>query len=277
LDPLAIGFVDKKAPLFIEENFWTALAEHDMIVGSMYFYFFEYHKAWKSLSRGWKYHESLMGLFYYAQLAFYRAWCALKLQQENPDYFSKRELKKIIADFMKWGVHSPSNHGHKILMLEAEQAVLKGDKLAAIELFDKAIDQAGRTDHPNDQGLFCEMAARHYAKWGKETFGELYLDQAYKAYTRWGAIRKMRFLEGRSPKAGKRRSSALGKHRSGDSTITEDILSSLDVESIIKASQAISGETQIDNLLARLLKVLSESAGAQRVVILLKKDEKLWV
>ena len=277
LDPLAIGFVDKKAPLFIEENFWTALAEHDMIVGSMYFYFFEYDKAWKSLSRGWKHHESLMGLFYYAQLAFYRAWCAIKLQQENPDYFSSRELKKIISDFMKWGVHSPPNHGHKILMLEAEQAVLKGDKLAAIELLDKAIDQAGHTDHPNDQGLFCEMAAKHYTDWGKEPFAELYMDKAYRAYTRWGAIRKMRALEELSSKAGKRRTTVIGTHGSGASTITGDILSSLDVESIIKASQAISGETQIDTLLARLLKVLSESAGAQRVVILLKKEEKLWV
>ena len=277
MDPLAEGFIDSKAPMFIEENFWTALAEHDMIVGSMYFYFFDYQKAWKYLSRGWEHHESLMGLFYYAQLAFYRAWCAIKLQQENPEYFSHRELKKIISDFMKWGVHSPPNHGHKIVMLEAEQAVLRGDKLAAIELFDKAIEQAANTDHPNDQGLFCEMTARHYAEWGKEQFGEIYLDQAYTAYTRWGAIRKMRSLEENSPKIGNRRTSSLRARRSGESTITEDILSALDVESIIKASQAISGETQIDSLLARLLKVLSESAGAQRVVILLKKDEKLWV
>ncbi len=276
-DPLAEGYVDEMGPVFEEEKFFTALAEHDLMFGSIYLHYFRYEKAWEHLSRGWLYHQSLVGLFYYAQLAFYRAWCALKLQQEKPGFFKKSELKTILKDFTKWGVHSPPNHGHKLTMFDAELAVLKGDKAEAMELFDQAIQQAKQSDHPNDEAAFCEMTARHYRRWGKEEFAELYLQKAYSAYQRWGALRKMRTLTEEYPELF-RTYSSFDDPEAGSSSITSgEISQTLDIRSIIKASQAISGEIQIEALLTRLLKVLTESAGAQRVIILLNRKGKLQV
>lgn len=268
-DPMLQGFVDRRALVYISEQFWTALAEHDLIFGSMYFYHFQYEKAWEHLSRGWEHHKSLIGLFYYAQLAFYRAWCAIKLQQENPGRFSAGKLKKIIQDFKTWGVHSQANHGHKLVMFEAEAAVIKGDRSKAMDLLDEAILQAEKTDHPNDQALFCEVTARHYESWGKKTLAETYILQAYSAYLNWGALRKVRVLESEYPALKQQRQSYKRPGTTTSTVITEDIISALDVESILKASQAISSEIKMDALMVRLLKILAETAGAQRVIILL--------
>ena len=271
-DPLINGFIDKKAPAFIQEKYWTALAEHDLVLGIMYFYHFRFEDAWSHFSRGWDHHDSLTGLFYFAQLAFYRAWCAIKLVQEKRSRFSNRELTKIIKDFRKWGEYSEANHGHKLVLFEAELAILKDDKIKAFDLFDKAILQAGNTSHPNDQALFCEMTSRHYRNWNKKAFADIYIEQAYDAYVKWGAVRKINALEKEFPNLSQQPSTYHLVDNTRESTITEEIFSALDVESIVKASQAISSEIQFDALMAKLLKVLSESAGAQRVIIMLKKN-----
>lgn len=276
-DPLQEGFKDERGEMLIRDKFWTGLAEHDMVYESMYFYFFDYERAWFHASRGWEHHESLVGLFYYHQLAFYRAWTAIKLKQENPAFMSSKKLHKVIQDFKKWGVYSPPNHGHKLTMFEAELAVLNGDNMKAIDLFDRAIEQAEKTDHPNDQALFSEIAARHCEKWGKKAFAQIYIKQAYNAYSHWGAKRKLKYLETEYPELSLQKSNYKRSMESKRSVFTEDIVSTLDLESILKASQSISGEIQIDALLTNLLRILTETAGAQRVIILLNEGGKLSV
>lgn len=276
-NPLTEGFVDQKANDFIREKFWTGLAEHDLMFGSMHFYHFQYDKAWTYLSRGWDHHESLVGLFYFAQLAFYRAWTAIKIKQIKPDFFSTGKLNAIIQDFKKWALYSPPNHGHKLIMFEAELAIIKGDKAKAMNLFDEAIAQAEKTDHPNDQALFCEITARHYEDWGKMAFRDIYLRQAYNAYLRWGALRKVKFLENTYPDLKFQKSTYNRLDDSSESIFTNEVFSALDLESIVKASQAISSEIQVDSLMTRLLKILTETAGAQRVIILLSIKGKLWI
>jgi hypothetical protein len=46
--------------------------------------------------------------------------------------------------------------------------------------------------------------------------------------------------------------------------------------SVLKASQAISGEIELDRLLARLMKIVVENAGAQRGLLILQKQGR-WV
>ncbi len=276
-DPMMEGFEDAKAPVFIKEQFWTGLAEHDLILGSMYFYNFQYLKAWEHLSRGWQYEKSLIGLFYYSQLAFYRAWCAIKRKQEDPGFLTMRELNKIINDFRKWGVHNPSNHGHKLVMIKAELAIIQGDKTKALDFFDEAILLAEKSNHPNDQALFCEMMARHFIHWGKQDIAEIYIKQAYSAYLKWGALRKVQSLERDYPNIIQQGSPFQRQGSTGSTVISEEIFSAMDVESIVKSSQAISSEIQVDALMIRLLKILTETAGAQRVIILLNISGELRI
>ncbi len=50
----------------------------------------------------------------------------------------------------------------------------------------------------------------------------------------------------------------------------------LDLTTILKASQAISGEIKLENLLTNLMKIVIENAGAQKGCLILEKEEN-WV
>jgi hypothetical protein len=49
--------------------------------------------------------------------------------------------------------------------------------------------------------------------------------------------------------------------------------SNLDITTVMKASQAISGEIMLDKLMSSLMKILIESAGAQRGYLILSSQE----
>lgn len=51
----------------------------------------------------------------------------------------------------------------------------------------------------------------------------------------------------------------------------------LDVQSVLKASQAIAGEIVLDKLLTKLMRIVIENAGAQRGIFILEKDGQLVI
>jgi PAS domain S-box-containing protein len=51
----------------------------------------------------------------------------------------------------------------------------------------------------------------------------------------------------------------------------------LDVETAIKASQAVSGEIVLENLIKTLMAIAIEHAGAERGLLILPRGDKLWV
>src|SRR5262249_43060561 len=55
------------------------------------------------------------------------------------------------------------------------------------------------------------------------------------------------------------------------------LAAALDLGSVLKASQAISGEILLDRLLDALMRILLENAGARRGVLLLMRDGQLVV
>src|SRR6185369_9286445 len=52
---------------------------------------------------------------------------------------------------------------------------------------------------------------------------------------------------------------------------------SLDLSTVLKAGQAISGEIVLDRLLDKLMQVAIENAGAQRGCLMLEKDGRLSI
>lgn len=57
------------------------------------------------------------------------------------------------------------------------------------------------------------------------------------------------------------------------STISERQTEALDLSTVMKAAEAISGEIQLEKLLARLMEILLENAGAQSGALLLPHGE----
>ncbi|MEG4391538.1 hypothetical protein [Microcoleus sp. BROC3] len=74
-----------------------------------------------------------------------------------------------------------------------------GDRLEAIDLYDRAIANAQENQYLQEEALFCELTAKFYLEVGKDKIASVYLTDAYYAYARWRAQAKIQDLEQKYP------------------------------------------------------------------------------
>ncbi|MEG4270290.1 MULTISPECIES: AAA family ATPase [unclassified Microcoleus] len=189
-----------------------------------------------------------------------------------------------------WAHYAPMNYQHKFDLVEAEKWRVLGQKTEAIELYDQAISLAKANDYIQDEALGNELAAKFYLDWGKQRIAGEYMIEAYYGYARWGAKAKVADLEKRYPQLLARvlqqtRSTlsthetifAVGTVTSTSATSSSHISHSLDLKAILKASQTISSEIELEKLLSSLLSLAIENAGADKCVLTLLRDDSLLV
>ncbi|HTN82797.1 MAG TPA: ATP-binding protein, partial [Sorangium sp.] len=116
-----------------------------------------------------------------------------------------------------------------------------------------------------------ELCARHYLDLGRTFLARAYMTEAHRLYARWGAARAMQRLERAYPDLVP--SEILRGARGPEAVALAG--AALDLGSVLKASQAISGELVLDRLLDALMRILVKNAGAQRGCLLLARGETL--
>ncbi|MGL5197160.1 MAG: ATP-binding protein, partial [Chroococcales cyanobacterium] len=186
-----------------------------------------------------------------------------------------RNQKKL----KKWAHYAPQNNSQKYWLVEAELCRVQGKDAKAMDYYDKAIILAQENHYLHEAAIAYELAAKFYLSKGKEK--ELtaiaYMQQARYNYQLWGADAKVKDLERRYGEF------FIARERiSTNSTInsvvsTTGSSSSLDIATVMKASQAISGEVLLEKLLSSLMKILIENAGAQRGYLILSIQGQLLI
>ncbi|MGG6263691.1 trifunctional serine/threonine-protein kinase/ATP-binding protein/sensor histidine kinase [Leptolyngbya sp. AN03gr2] len=180
-----------------------------------------------------------------------------------------------------WAETCPENFRHQYLLVEAEMARLQNDSMTAIDLYDEAIALAKTNGFVQDAALANELSAKFWIARGKEKLAQIYWSDAYHLYQSWAASTKLADLEQRYPHLLRLGQPIVEPSQIADETLSITHISStstgstqiLDLSTILKASQAISQEIQLDRLLESLLKVILESAGAEQGAILLPEDD----
>ncbi len=184
------------------------------------------------------------------------------------------------AQLKYYADHAPMNYLHKFYLVEAERYRVRGEYLQAMELYDQAIALAQEHEFINEEALAYELAAKFYLEWGKTKIAQTYLIDAYYAYTRWGAKAKVNDLVKRyphllAPILKPEKLSFPENENTSNSSSKISISDSLDLATVIKASQALSEEIELDKLLAIIMQVVMENAGASKSALILEKDEEL--
>ncbi len=226
---------------------------------------------------------------------FYDSLAQLAIYETATSKEQKQILKCIEANqkqLKKWGHHAPMNYQHKFLLVEAERYRVLGQKLEAIDYYDRAIQLAKDNQFLNEEALANELAAQFYLDWGKEQVAIAYMQAAYYCYARWGAKAKIDDLETRYPQLltailqaqpnhfsisdtripNFLRSSILDRTIHKTNSTSTNISESLDFATILKASQALSSEIKLERLVSTLMQVVMENAGAKKAGMLLFKD-----
>ena len=193
----------------------------------------------------------------------------------------KQYLEKLETNQQQmkiWADNCPENFLHKYLLVQAEMARIEGKDLEAMGLYDQAIASAKENEFIQNEALANELTAKFWETKNKPEFAQIYLKKARYAYQQWGALAKVRDLEAKysqlliTPK----HLNANTNNTVMSSNATQLQMSTvLDLDSITKASQTLTGEIVLSKLLEKMMYIVIENAGAERGFLLLPKDE-IW-
>ncbi|XVU28029.1 AAA family ATPase [Actinoplanes sp. CA-054009] len=174
-----------------------------------------------------------------------------------------------LDDVLRWlgarAVDAPDNFLHLLRLVEAEQAWAVGDFRAAAFAFDSARREVERGQRPWHRALITERAGRFSLAHGLERSGYDLLRQAREQYLAWGAVAKSEQMGWAYP----------GLIPSADGAVATDAsrapvtAGATDLLGILSAARALSSETSVDQLHARVAEVLSAMAGATGVDLVL--------
>ncbi len=171
-----------------------------------------------------------------------------------------------------WAENCPENFANRAALVGAEIARLDGRDRDAMDLYEQAIRSARDNGFVHNEAIANERAGCFYARLGFETISHAYLRNARYGYARWGADAKVRQLDQAYPQLKDDLAAVAGP----TSTIGTQV-EHLDLATVIKVSQAVSGEIVLEKLIDTLMRMAMEQAGAERALLILARDAELRI
>ena len=231
--------------------------------------------------------DAMVGSIAIATRNFYESLALLGCSsQDDRSQLRMQYLARVEANQKRmkvWANSAPANYQHCYELVEAETARVLGQPLQAMEYYDRAIESAAKARYLREQALANELAARFYFSLGRDKVGNLYLTEAARSYGLWGANRKVAALEAQYPQLIRVRSDATRSDGFGNdhppvhSTFRGHQTDTLDFATVMKSSQALSGEILLEGLLDTLMKIVLENAGAQMGFLIFVKGDRLTI
>ena len=266
-------------PIHSSANDITVIALLHFFKLNLYYLFGEYEQAIHNAETGEKFMGGIAGSAIVPVFYLYDSLARIAVDNGAKNSEARKQMvSRIRANqkkMKKWAEKAPMNYLHKFYLVEAELQRILGKDAKAMDLYDRAIALAKENDYLNEEAIAQELAAKFYLAKGKIKIAQSYMLDARYCYLRWGASSKVKHLDKTYPQL------LAAPIKSGITTtkITASMTSSgsdsnLDLASVVKASQAIAGEIFLENLLAKLMKIALENAGAQKGFLLLPNIEQ---
>ena len=265
-------------PIIKENNNLGSIYGFYTVKAILCYLFKDYENAVANAKLAEEYEAGIVGLFIATQNPFYYS-LTLLANYKNVDSSQQQEyLEKVAANQEKisyWASHAPMNYQHKYDLVAAEKARILGENWQAAELYETAIKGAAKNGYLHEEAIAYELAGEFYLGREMDKIGVTYIREARDRYFAWGAVVKVKDLETRY-------SSFFDRHLTEDFVTTSVTSSStgsnasaaLDLNSFVKASQALSGEIVLDTLLTKMMQIIIENAGAEKVYLMLKEEEE---
>ncbi|MFZ3189565.1 MAG: sigma 54-interacting transcriptional regulator, partial [Candidatus Sulfotelmatobacter sp.] len=249
--------------VFAEFYYWTRKVQARVFAG-------DYTSAAEAAFKGQRLYWTSAAMFetaefrLYAALAHAGAW-NIASREDRPKHFEA--LSEHYKQIEVWAVHSPKTFENRAALVAAEIARIEGRILEAQDLYEKAIRSANLQGFVHTEALANELAGLFYAARGYEKISTTYLREARYCYLRWGADAKVRQLEQLHPQIRPERAIS-------DAMATiHAAVEQLDLATVIKVSEAVSGEIVLDKLIDTIMHTAIEHAGAERGLLILVRGD----
>src|SRR6516164_5967768 len=207
-------------------------------------------------------------MFETAEFSFYDALAHAASCHHAPPEERQQHFEALVAHHKQlevWAEHCAENFENRAALVGAEIARIDGRAFDAMNLYEQAILSAQANGFVHNEALANELAARFYTACGFEQIAHLYLRNARDCYLRWGADGKVRQLDAMYPRLRMEEPAPAPT-----STIAASV-EQLDLATVIKVSQAISGEIVLEKLLEMLMRTALEQAGAERGLLIFSR------
>jgi len=220
------------------------------------------HAAARAESALWATH----GFIEEAEFCFYAGLAGTATNAMAPPDERQARLDAIVrhcGQLAAWAALCPENMASRTALLAAEIARLEARVLDAETGYEQAIRLAHEGGQVHIEALANELASRFYAARGLEKIARVYMQDACYGYLRWGASGKVRQLEGRYPWLRMEARAFAPTH-----TMAAPV-EHLDLATVIKVSQAASGEIVLEKLIDTVMRTAIQQAGAERGLLIL--------
>ncbi|MCB1306472.1 MAG: hypothetical protein KDK37_19415, partial [Leptospiraceae bacterium] len=253
----------------------------------------DFSSALESSKKAWGFQSGVFGMAVVPELNFFESLSLAGMARHTKNrWIGHRAITRIKRNQRKmkvWARHCPENYECKHSLVQAELAALQGRHSEAIERYNDSIRSATQNQFRLENALANRLCAQFFLTSGMARVAESYLREAHYSFQRFGISYLSRQLEEEFPVL-------FGRHRNigsltvtGEQTYTGDSLARegsnpedlptanqfLDLRTVLRCTQAISGEIFLDQLIEKLMSQVIENAGAERCYLFLPGKEDL--
>ncbi|MEH1830144.1 MAG: AAA family ATPase [Nostoc sp.] len=272
---------DEMLPVFINNRLGIPIF-YTYIAKAMWLYYAgDYAGSLQAAKLAKPWEESAPATPGYANRYFYESLACLAVSAIATKADRRRYLRQVESNQRQakhWAKYCPENYQHRYDLVEAERLRVLGNNLNAMRSYERAIQAARTQEYTHEEALANELAAKFYFNLGQERVAQGYLLDARHNYLRWGATFKVEQIDAQYQQLRDRSTLELMTGISISSkTSSSSLGQDLDLETVIQAAQAISGEIVLERLLEKLLQLAIENAGAQKGYLLLNHSSELRI
>lgn len=229
-------------------------------------------KAMENFKIAGEYRNGAVGTYCIPVFCFYGALLYIRRLDKTRglEYLRcKRKFMTLLKEVKSFAEDAPQNNLHKYLIIRAEYARVCGKNSLAPDYYREAVMMAGKNGFIQEEGLANELAAEYYLAAGDVLQAGKQAEAAISCYLKWGCIPKVNKLrEVWQREAMEEAAATMGTNTSAPP---------LDVETIVKASQAISEEIVLHELLKKMIYIMLRYAGARRALFIMERDGEFYI
>ncbi|SEA27575.1 response regulator [Alkalimonas amylolytica] len=207
-----------------------------------------------------------LALYHQTEFHFFRGLAAarqLKIVPDDPQQSWQQRLQDSLEKLQNWAKQCPQNYQHKVLLLQAEQAALE-HQANAWQLYQQAIVSAEQQGFSQHLALAHELAADYWQRQQQPTYALAHRAAATSSYLSWKCLAKAEQLQQKYPE--------LKQHPLLQSQQESQVDQQLDLASVLKAAETLTGRVDLDAFLLRMLQLMAENAGAEDACLLMLSE-----
>jgi histidine kinase len=266
----------------MQRKYASGLGMYYIAKAEIHLIYDDFETALQFVKQAEPYKKSLVSSVHLVQLCKIHFFTVSSLLDEARG-FQKWKLKQQFAStrklWRKWANFNPVNFLHIQLLMDAELESHQNQVKNANALYEQSFKLAQTNGWRADAAFTLERYAKHCLKNNMSLVATECLLQSIALYQEWGATRKALFLQ---EKYATLLSLKTTNHLNTNILESKNVKHSMekfdmDMASIIKTSQAISGEIVIESLLSKMIQIIVMNVGAENGVLLLENNDNLYI